>query len=238
MRWNKVGLAGLQAQLAREMLDWVAAPLDGGDGLLVRGVLEPGNLPGVGRVVLWDGRRLGASVAYDVPLVDGHGGNISPGDLAAALRGGLVDRQNRQDCEYTEPRDAFGIPVIDATGLVNEFVGSPRFHITDALHAAGAAFAAPLEADERPEFRLRGFLLLDERTCRLYLDTPGTETSPPIGVDLPLRDEHGEVMVGVTGAQAALPTLLEIGDLERMRKEDTRDPYCSAVYDLVEWLMG
>ncbi|WP_164905045.1 hypothetical protein [Streptomyces cyaneus] len=45
-------------------------------------------------------------------------------------------------------------------------------------------------------------------------------------------------MVGVTGASAALPTLLETGELEPMRNDDAPDPYCSAVYDLVGWLTG
>lgn len=235
MQWSKAGLSGLQSHLAREMLSWVAAPLTGQAGRLVRGVVEPAGRSGIGRLVLWDGRSLDASVAYDVPLVDAHDGNISPGDLVAALRSGLVDHP---DPGFAEPRtrDAFGIPVIDATTLVYDFIEHPQFHITDALSAVGAAFAAPLEADEPPELRLRGFLLLDDRTCRLYLDTPESEDRPPIGIDLPLRDEQGAMSVGATGASAVLPTLLETGELERMRRDDTPDPYCSAVYDLVGWL--
>ncbi|MGW2565463.1 hypothetical protein [Streptomyces sp. NPDC001537] len=237
MQWNAVGLSGLQSQLARELLNWVAAPLTGGKSLLVRGVVEPVDRPGAGRVILWDGQTLTTSVGYDVPLVDAEGGNIPPIDLAAALRRGLSS-QSVPECTEETPRDAFGIPWIDATELVHEFMERPRFHITDALWAAGAAFAAPLEAEEPAELRLRGFLLLDERACRLYLDTPDSEGAPPIGVDLPLQDESGHVAVGVTGASAALPTLLETGELERMRKNDDQDPYCSAVYDLVAWLTG
>ncbi|MFB6641897.1 hypothetical protein ACFCYF_32240 [Streptomyces chartreusis] len=109
---------------------------------------------------------------------------------------------------------------------------------TTLVYDLGAAFAAPLEADEPPELRLRGFLLLEDSTCRLYLDTPESEDVPPIGIDLPLRDEQGAILVGATGASAALPTLLETGELERMRKDDAQDPYCSAVYDLVSWLTG
>ncbi|MGW5471877.1 hypothetical protein [Streptomyces chartreusis] len=236
MQWSKAGLSGLQSHLAREMLSWVAAPLTGQVSRLVRGVVEPDGQSGIGRVILWDGRSLVTSVAYDVPLVDGHGGNISPGDFVAALRHGLADLD--PECTETSARDAFGIPVLDATTLVYDFIEHPQFHITDALSAVGAAFAAPLEADESPELRLRGFLLLDDRTCRLYLDTPASEDVPPIGIDLPLRDEQGAILVGATGASAALPTLLETGGLERMRKDDAQDPYCSAVYDLVSWLTG
>ncbi len=179
MQWSKAGLSGLQSQLAREMLSWVATPLSGQVSRLVRGVVEPHGRSGIGRVILWDGRSLGTSVAYDVPLVDGHGGNISPGDLVAALRHGLADPD--PDRTGTSARDGFGIPVLDATTLVYDFIEHPQFHITDALAAVGAAFAAPLEADEPPELRLRGFLLLDDRTCRLYLDTPESEDVPPSG---------------------------------------------------------
>ncbi|MFE2631622.1 hypothetical protein ACFXDP_27400 [Streptomyces sp. NPDC059374] len=236
MQWSKAGLSGLQSQLAREMLSWVAAPLTGQVSWVVRGVVGPDGPSGIGRVILWDGRRLDTSVAYDVPLVDGHGGNISPGEMVAALRHGLA-AQN-PDGGGTSTRDSFGIPVLDGTTLVHGFIEHPHFHITDALSAAGAAFAAPLEADEPPELRLRGFLLLDERTCRLYLDTPDSEDVPPIGIDLPLRDEQGAILMGATGASAALPTLMDMGELERMRKDDARDPYCSAVYDLTGWLTG
>ena len=43
-------------------------------------------------------------------------------------------------------------------------------------------------------------------------------------------------MVGVTAVHTALPVLL-LGELERMRK-DVHDPYCHAVYDLVDWIRG
>ncbi|MEW2513627.1 hypothetical protein [Streptomyces sp. NPDC046870] len=190
---------------------------------------------GVGRIVLWDGQQLDTSVAFDVPLTDTHGAIISAGDLEAALRSALADF-SRGEIEEA-PRDAFGIPVVDASAAVHGFVDHPRFHLSDALRAAAAAFSVPAEPDEPAELRLRGFLLLDHGTCRLYLDTPTSQDAPPIGVDLPLRDEDGSVVVGVTGAQAVLPVLLETGELERMRK-DVHDPYCHAVYDLVAWLTG
>ncbi|MEW2290235.1 hypothetical protein [Streptomyces sp. NPDC047841] len=190
---------------------------------------------GVGRIVLWDGQQLDTSVAFDVPLTDTHGAIISAGDLEAALRSALADFSHGEIEEA--PRDAFGIPVVDASAAVHGFVDHPRFHLSDALRAAAAAFSVPAEPDEPAELRLRGFLLLDHGTCRLYLDTPTSQDAPPIGVDLPLRDEDGSVVVGVTGAHAVLPVLLETGELERMRK-DVHDPYCHAVYDLVAWLTG
>lgn len=234
MMWDDAGLSGLQAQLAREMLSRVTAFAFGEEVRLVRGVVTCPDRRGVGRVVLWDGRQLGSSVAFDVPLADQYGGNIPPGDLAAALRGVLADCSGREVEEA--PRDSFGIPVIDASDAVRAFVAQPRFQVPDALHAAAVAFSVSAELGEPAELRLRGFLLLDQATCRLYLDTPASEDAPPFGVDLPLRDEDGFVVVGVTAVHAALPVLLQ-GELERMRKDD-HDPYCGAVYDLVGWLAG
>jgi len=224
MTWNQKGPSGLQAQLARELVGGVTAFAFGQEARLVRGVMNDPARRGVARVVLWDGRRLETSVAFDVPLTDSHGGNIPPGHLVADLSDADTDKA---------PRDAFGIPVLDATTAVRAFDDRPRFHLSDALRAAAAAFSAPPE----PELRLRGFLLLDQEACRLYLDTPTTRAAPPLGIDLPLREDDGSVSPGVTGAHAALPVLLETGELDRMRK-DTPDPYCHTVYDLVPWLTG
>ena len=84
MAWDETGLSGLQAQLAHEMLSRVTAFTFGPEVRLVRGVVTSPDRPGTGRVVIWDGRRLDSSVAYDVPLTDPQGGNIPPEDLAAA----------------------------------------------------------------------------------------------------------------------------------------------------------
>jgi len=232
MMWDQTGLSGLQAQLAHELLGSVTAFTLKQGVRLVRGVMNDPERCGVGRVVLWDGQQLDTSVAFDVPLTDTHGGNISAGNLMAALRSASADFSDSEIAQA--PRDAFGIPVVDASAAVQGSVGHPRFHLSDALRAAAAAFSVPAEP---AELRLRGFLLLDQETCRLYLDTPTSQDAPPIGVDLPLRDEDGSVVVGVTGAHAVLPVLLATGELERMRK-DVHDPYCHAVYDLVAWLTG
>ncbi|MGW3631125.1 hypothetical protein ACWD7F_13320 [Streptomyces sp. NPDC005122] len=217
------------------MLSRVSAFAIGREDRFERGVMNTPDRRGVGRVVLWDGQLFSTSVAFDMPLTDAHGTDIPTGDLAAALR------RAPADCSACEvegaPRDAFGIPVMDASAAVRGFVDRPRFHLVDALQAAAAAFCVPAESDEPAEPRLRGFLLLDRSTCRLYLDTPTSRDGPPFGVDLPLRDEEGSVVVGVTGAHAVLPVLWETGELERMRK-NTYDPYCHAVHDLAYWLTG
>ncbi|MFD4878515.1 hypothetical protein ACFWOB_34795 [Streptomyces sp. NPDC058420] len=151
-------------------------------------------------------QRMDSSVAYDLPLTDPHGGNIPPGHLMAALRNALADHSEREVEQV--PRDAFGIPVLDASPAVHTLTAHPRFHLPDALHATAAPFTTLPEPNEPAELRLRGFLLLDESTCRPYLDPPGAESAPPFGVDLPLRDEDGSLVVGMTAAHSALPVLL------------------------------
>ncbi|MFF0191163.1 hypothetical protein [Streptomyces sp. NPDC005244] len=167
-------LSGLQAQLANEMVSSVTAFAIGRAVRLVRGVLDAPDRRGVGRVVLRGGERLDTSVAFDMPLTDTHGANIPSGDLGAGLRSALAA------CSGSEvagaPRDAFGIPVIDVSAAVQGFVDQPRFHLSDALQAAAAAFSVSEEPDEPAELRLRGFLLLDQATCRLYLALPRHRT--------------------------------------------------------------
>ncbi|MET7351042.1 hypothetical protein [Streptomyces mirabilis] len=138
LTWDDAGLSDLHAQLAREMPGRVTAFAIEQEVRLVRGVVNAPDRRGVGRVVLWDGQQLDSSVAFDLPLTDAYGANIPPGDLAAALRDVLADCPEREVGE--ESRDAFGIPVIDASAAVHDFVGRPRFHLSDALQAAAAAF--------------------------------------------------------------------------------------------------
>lgn len=235
MIWDEAGLSDLQAQLASEMLSHVTAFNFGPDAWLVRGVMPASERRGYGRVALWDGQRLNSSVAFDVPLTDEQGGNVPLDGIVAALRGTVADHSQREAGRAV--RDAFGIPVIDASAAVHAFLAQPRFLLTDALHATAGAFSFSSEPEEPTDLRLRGFLLLDEATCRLYLDTPSPEEMQVFGVDLPLRDEKGTVAVGVTGVHFALPALLETGELERMRK-NAQDPYCLTVYDMTGWLVG
>src|SRR3954463_5759666 len=95
MMWDESGLSGLQAQLAQELLSRITAFGVGWDGRLVRGVVSAPERRGVSRVVLWDGRRLDTSVAFDVPLTDVDGANVPPGDLAAALGRAVADCSER-----------------------------------------------------------------------------------------------------------------------------------------------
>ncbi|MFG2229472.1 hypothetical protein ACGFNX_05550 [Streptomyces sp. NPDC048723] len=68
--------------------------------------------------------------------------------------------------------------------------------------------------------------------ARLYLD----RTAGPaqrIGVDIALREEDGRVRGGVTGALAALPSLVH-SELAR-HLSGAEDPCCAAVYDFTRW---
>ncbi|MFE2521595.1 hypothetical protein [Streptomyces mirabilis] len=135
LTWDDAGPSDLQAQLAHEMLSRVAAFAIEQEVRLVRGVVNAPDRRGVGRVVLWDGQQPDTSVAFDLPLTDAYGANIPSGDLAAALRNVLADCPEREVGK--ESRDAFGIPVIDASAAAHDFVGRPRFHLSDTRHTAG-----------------------------------------------------------------------------------------------------
>ncbi|MGW8377483.1 hypothetical protein [Streptomyces sp. ODS28] len=169
--WDDKGLAELQSDLSHSMLRFVAEPLSASTAFLVRGALDPPERRGAGRVVLWDGHRLDASFACDVPLTDDHGSNVPGDELCAALRHfiRLEELPSRVD---RAPRDASGIPVLDAQEAIRTFLQAPVFPLADALRAAVVDLlpspSARAGADQESEgwLRLRGFLLLDASTAR------------------------------------------------------------------------
>ncbi|NEC86371.1 hypothetical protein [Streptomyces sp. SID12501] len=233
-RWEKEGLARLQAALVRDMLRFTAASL--GDGSVVRGVLPGPDGRGVGRVVVWDGHDLGTSVAYDLPLLDRHGDNIPVCDLAAALRqavrGWQAPGAQRTASGAGHDRDGHGIPVVAAENIGLLLEDGPEFDLTDALHGAAAGIAPSGGCESAGELCLLGFLLLDRYSARLYMTGEGLVDV--VGLDVSLRDEAGTVAVGVTGLAAALPSLVADDQL-RYNPSDAVDPYCSKVFDLAHW---
>ena len=227
-QWKAEGLTRLQAALVRGMLRFTASPLGGGP--VVRGVLPLPDTRGAGRVVVWDGDDLGTSVAYDLPLLDGHGDNIPATTLAAALRKAV--RQSTRTPQATAGRDGHGIPLAAPSDELQQLLeGDAEFDLTDALHAAAAGISPPVEGPDE-ELRLLGFLLLDHRSARLYVTGEGL--SDVVGLDVSLRDEEGAVAVGITGLAAALPALIADDQLQ-YNPSDAVDPYCSAVFDLTHW---
>lgn len=231
-RWENEGLARLQAALVRGMLRFTAAPLGGGP--VVRGVLPVPERRGVGRVAVWDGRDLGTSVAYDLPLLDRHGDNIPASELAAVLRQAV--RQSSNAAGTAEgaghDRDGHGIPVVAAEEVGQLLEDGPEFDLTDALHAAAAGITSSEGGESAGKLCLLGFLLLDQHNARLYVSGEGL--SDAVGLDVSLRDEEGAVTVGITGLAAALPSLIADDQL-RYNPSDAVDPYCSEVFDLTHW---
>ncbi|MET8980505.1 hypothetical protein ABZX85_33345 [Streptomyces sp. NPDC004539] len=221
-RWDDVGLARLRGGLVREMLRFTAVPLGGGP--VVRGVVPVPGRGGVGRVVVWDGRDIGTSVAYDLPLLDRQGDHRPPFVLVAVLRRAV--RQMFGDLGAVEGRDGHGIPVVPLD------VGEPVFDLTDALQAAAAGIVPSGGGERGEELGLSGFLLLDRDSARLYV--AGEGLTGVVGLDVSLSDGEGAVSVGVTGLAAALPSLVADDQL-RYNPSDAVDPYCSQVFDLTHW---
>jgi len=224
-QWGGEGLAGLQAALVRDMLRFTAAPLGGGP--VVRGVLPVAERGGVGRVVVWDGREIGTSVAYDLPLVDRFGDNVPSFALAAALRQAVRQAPGSPRTTVDGGLDGHGIPVRTV-----DLVDGPEFDLTDALHAAAEGITSSGDGEHGEALRLSGFLLLDASSARLYVDGDGLPGV--VGLDVSLRDESGAVTVGVTGLAAALPSLIADDQL-RYNPSDAVDPYCTQVFDLAHW---
>ncbi|WP_327418078.1 hypothetical protein [Streptomyces sp. NBC_01233] len=240
--WTEADLNGLHRVVVRALQRHVspapgAVGATGEAGRPVRGVVPPPGRPDTTRVVLWDGRDLDSSVAYDLPLVDAsHDCNIPWSVIAAVLRqlaaGG-------PDPAAAPAADGLGIPVIDARPATWRFLEKPAYDLTDALHAAVSMIGYyGGDRDPEPELLLAGFLLVGPATVRPYVDrTAGTAAAAGpaarIGVDIALRDGEGAVRGGFTGTMAALPSLVR--DELDWNASEAEDPYCPAVYDFTSW---
>lgn len=206
-----------------QLLRLVPVPLSRAPALVVRGVLQPPRDPATTRVVVWDGRNAATSMAYDLPLTDGCDDSIPWCSLIAALRhlvGGARDR----DAQEADT------PVVDARAEVLRLLQAPSYDVTDALYSAVSMLEPGRRAREE-SMRLSGFLLLNERTARLYIDAPLLPDR--IGLDVALRDENGNPTVDHTALAYALPSL--VPDELEWNTSKARDPYCSAVYDFTHW---
>ncbi|MCX5394043.1 hypothetical protein [Streptomyces sp. NBC_00094] len=225
--WDGERLADLHRILMWQLLRFASAPLSGTtDVWLVRGVLLPPERRGITRVVLWDGRRLERSVAYDVPLIHPRGDNIPWTHLVAALRQVLVHPPAPDDT------DPVGIPIADARRHVLDALDQVTFELGDALHASALMLQPEDKPDDRSHLRLDGFLLQDDTTARLYVTAP--DTAGPLGLDVSLLDLNGRVRVGNTALMAALPSLVP-DELDGNRSSAV-DPYAPAgVFDLTHW---
>ncbi|NEC10208.1 hypothetical protein [Streptomyces sp. SID7909] len=223
--WGGEALTELHRTLMWQMLRFVSVPLAGDTCQVVRGVLQPPERCDVTRVVMWDGRDLDSSVAYDLPLIE-NGDNISWSDLIAAVRSALGEARRHQ----SGMRGPLGVPVVDLSGEVLRFLTAPVFDLTDALHSAASVFR-PLVAEYEEGVQMSGFLLLDRDVARLYVDGPTLEGR--VGLDVTLQDGNGCVVGGHTALMATLPSLLSDGLGEG--RSGSQDPYCTTVHDLTQW---
>ncbi|MGW0117193.1 hypothetical protein [Streptomyces sp. NPDC003327] len=225
--WDDEGLVDLHRILMWQLLCFTSSPLSGAtDAGLVRGVLLPPGRRGVTRVVLWDGHRLEASMAYDLPLIHPQGDNIPWTYLIAALRQVLVHPP------APDSTDPVGIPFADARRHVLDVLGHITFGLGDALHSAASMLQPQDDPEDSGRLRLDGFLLQDHATARLYVTTPGT--AGLLGLDVSLRDDNGRVRVGNTALMAALPSL--VPDELDSNPSPAQDPYAPAgVYDFTHW---
>ncbi|KOG38446.1 hypothetical protein [Streptomyces decoyicus] len=217
---------------------FVASPLTPGSHVL-RGLLPPTEMDRGARVVLWDGQDLGTTYALELPLLDDDGEEIPHDHFIAALRACIAQREALGP---PFPDEVFAVPVLDARRHFLHTVDAPPLTLADAaylplLSLGSANDPAPLsedveeEADEG-EWRLLGFMLVDERYARYYVRW--TETGDVWGLDFCMRDEAGKVDSRGGTADMIFPALASAHDLERFQRP-VSDNRCQAVYDLTAW---
>ncbi|MFF8784575.1 hypothetical protein [Streptomyces sp. NPDC015125] len=241
----------LESLLAR-LREFVASPLTPGSYVL-RGLLPPTDDDRGARVVLWDGQDLGSTYALEIPLLDDDGEEIPHDQVIAALRVCLTHREALGPPSHDE---VFPVPVLDARRHFLSFLGSvdaPPLTLADALYLPllslgsandavpiAAPTAAPIDEDledleDEPgevEWRLLGFMLVDERYARYYVRR--TKTGDVWGLDCCMRDEAGNVGSRGGTADMIFPALASSHDLERFQRP-VSDNRCQAVYDLTTW---
>lgn len=222
-------MTDLHRTVMAQLLRFVSAPLTGTQTRLIRGVLQPPGKRDITRVVTWNGTELSTSLAYDMPLT-GRSGEPLPWSLVvASLRHTLNSAEGQSSTDRAVP-DGLGIPVVNARAQALRFFDQASFDLTDAVHAAVHALQ-PKAFHERERLCLSGFLLIDGETVRLYVDEPSLPGR--IGLDVALRNEDGQPIVGNTALAAALPSL--VPDELEWNMSEAHDPYCTKVHDFTHW---
>ncbi|WP_406219317.1 hypothetical protein [Streptomyces decoyicus] len=227
----------LESLLGR-LREFVASPLTPGSHLL-RGLLPPTEADRGARVVLWDGQDLGSTYALEIPLLDDDGEEIPHDHFVAALRVCIAQREALGPPFSDE---AFAVPVLDARRHFLHTVDAPPLTLADAVYlpllslgSANDPAALSEDVEEEAgegEWRLLGFMLVDERYARYYVRW--TETGEVWGLDFCMRDEAGKVDSRGGTADMIFPALASSHDLERFRRP-VSDIRCRAVYDLTAW---
>ncbi|MFD7259856.1 hypothetical protein [Streptomyces sp. NPDC059874] len=134
--WSEYDLTDPHRVALRALLRYVSPPPGGegggGPGRLVQGVVQPPGRPDTTRVVLWDGRDLGTSLAYDFPPAGRYDCNVPWSDIAGVLRQLAAAGPASTDATSV---DGLGIPVVDVRAETFRFQDEPSYDLTDALHA-------------------------------------------------------------------------------------------------------
>lgn len=214
---------------------FVAVPLSG-DALVLRGVLPPRDADGGPRVVLWDGRDLSSSVAFEIPVTDAQGNLLDPLLHILVLRRLAADHVAGR-LPAPAGTDTFGIPVHDMRQRYGEIAADCRPTIGDALDLPLRALTASVR--EMDDCALWGYVLADDATGRYYFRVPGEK--PPeeimVGVDVGLRDRAGAPKWQVGMVDLYVSSLAYDRDLTQYRVADG-DRYCDMVCDLTEVVGG
>ncbi|MEV5126534.1 hypothetical protein AB0K49_27655 [Streptomyces decoyicus] len=227
----------LESLLGR-LREFVASPLTPGSHVL-RGLLPPTDRDRGARVVLWDGQDLGTTYALEIPLLDDDGEEIPHDHFIAALRACIAQREALGP---PSPDEVFPVPVLDARRHFLRTVDAPPLTLADAVYLpllslGSANDPAPLSEDVEEEageaeWRLLGFMLVDERYARYYVRW--TATGDVWGLDFCMRDEAGKVDSRGGTADMIFPALASSDDLARFQRP-VSDIRCQAVYDLTTW---
>ncbi|EFL25224.1 hypothetical protein SSOG_04938 [Streptomyces himastatinicus ATCC 53653] len=228
----------LLGSLLGRLREFVASPLTPGSHVL-RGLLPPTEKDRGPRVVLWDGQDLGSTYALEIPLLDEDGEEIPHDNFIAALRACI---NQREALGPPFPDEVFPVPVLDARRHFLNTVDAPPLTLADALYLPLLSLGsendpAPFSEDAEEgagevEWRLLGFMLVDERYARYYVRW--TETGDVWGLDFCMRDDAGEVDSRGGTADMIFPALASSHDLERFHRP-VSDNRCQAVFDLTTW---
>lgn len=228
----------LLGSLLGRLREFVASPLTPGSHVL-RGLLPPTAMDRGATVVLWDGQDLGSTYALEIPLLDDDGEEIPHDNFIAALRACIAQREALGP---PSTDTVFPVPVLDARRHFLNTVDSPPLTLADAVYLpllslGSANDPASLSEDVEEEageveWRLLGFMLVDERYARYYVRW--TETGDVWGLDFCMRDDAGRVDSRGGTADMIFPVLASSHDLERFQRP-VSDNRCQAVFDLTTW---
>ncbi|WP_404961797.1 hypothetical protein [Streptomyces sp. 147326] len=131
--------------------------------------MQPPERPDTTRVVLWDGRDLDGSVAYDLPLVEDSSDCDVPWSVIAAVLRQLA--ATGPDPAAATSVDGLGIPVVDARPATRRFLEEPAYDLTDALRGTVSVIGHyGSDPDPEPGLLLAGFLLVGPAAVGLYVD--------------------------------------------------------------------